>query len=430
MREITNPAGEPLLAEIDAWASRISTRFGAEAGRRFRTMMLDTWTTTMSRNGDGIFVVTGDIPAMWLRDSSAQVLPFLRLLHVPEVTQILLGIVREQWRCIALDPYSNAFNAGPTGAHFDPTDLELDPGVWERKYEIDSLAFPVLLAHRLWRERGDDGHLDAAVQEGCRAIVELWRREQRHFELSDYRHIRDAEPWDTLGEGGRGTPVAVTGMTWSGFRPSDDACRYGYNIPAQLMAVAALHRIEEFAGQWGDDALAAESSALAAEIEAGIEQYGVVDGRFAYEVDGLGNALFMDDANMPSLLSLPLTSDVTADDPRYLATRAWVLSSDNPYFYEGAHAKGVGSPHTPPGYIWHIALAVQGLTGSEAEAEECLRTILDTDGGTGLTHEGFDPDDPRKFTREWFSWSNSMACELMMSQVAAGTPASATPSQG
>ncbi|SHJ82681.1 haloacid dehalogenase superfamily, subfamily IA, variant 3 with third motif having DD or ED [Tessaracoccus bendigoensis DSM 12906] len=417
VRRVTNPAGEELTTELARWGARIAQRSGAVAGERFEAMMRDTWCTTMSRNGDGVFVVTGDIPAMWLRDSSAQVLPFLRLQHVPQVAETLRGIVREQWRCIRIDPYTNAFNAGPTGAHFDESDGELDPNVWERKYEIDSLGFPVRLAHRIWRDSGDAAHLDDAVRRGCHAIVELWRREQRHFELSSYRHVRPAEPWDTLGEDGRGTPVAVTGMTWSGFRPSDDACRYGYNIPAQLMAVSALRCIAEFADHWDDAPLAAEARALAVEISDGVAAHGLIEGRYAYEVDGLGGVLWMDDANMPSLLSLPLTSDVAADDPVYLATRAWVLSDENPFFYRGKFAEGVGSPHTPEGYVWHIALAVQGLTGSESEGESCLATILATDAGTGLTHEGFDPDDPGLFTRPWFSWSNSMACELMMELV-------------
>ena len=414
MRDITNPAGPELVDAIDQWAARIAATAGTRAGEMFRDMMLNTWCTTMSRIGDRTFVITGDIPAMWLRDSSAQVLPFLQLAAVPEVTEVLRGLVREQWRCIALDPYANAFNASDTGAHFDTDDLDLHPGIWERKYEIDSLAFPVQLAHQLWQATGDTSHLDDAVHAGCRSIVSLWRTEQRHEERSTYRHIRPAEPGDTLGPDGRGTPVGVTGMTWSGFRPSDDACTFGYNIPAQLMAVMALRMIGEFAEVWGDRALQVDAAALATEITGGVKAFGMLEGRFAYEVDGLGNQLCMDDANMPSLLSLPLTSDVAASDPRYVATRAWVLSPDNPFYYEGSAAVGIGSPHTPERYVWHIALAVQGLTGSMDEARRCLDVLLATDGGTGRMHEGFDVDDPKQFTREWFSWANSMACALMM----------------
>ena len=416
MRAITNPAGPELTAAIGRWVERIEAELGPVAAERFSAMMLDTWSTTMTPGERGVFVITGDIPAMWLRDSSAQVLPFLRLVEVPQVADVLRGIVERQWACIALDPYANAFNDDPTGAHFAQEDLDLDPGVWERKYEIDSLGFAVDLAARLWAATGDDRHLGPAVQQGCRTIVELWRTEQHHADRSEYRHVRDSEPGDTLGLDGRGTPVAYSGMTWSGFRPSDDACMFGYNIPAQLMAVRALRQIGEFAEHWGDAHLGADAAALAAEIGVGVEEHGVVDGRFAYEVDALGGRLFMDDANMPSLLSLPLTSDIDADDPRYRATRSWVLSPENPFFFRGQAAEGIGSPHTPPRYVWHIALAVQGLTAAgPAEARSCLETILATDGGTGWTHEGFDVDDPYRFTRPWFSWSNSMACELMMS---------------
>lgn len=414
MRTITNQAGPELRDAIDDWAARITTAAGRPAATMFTAMMLDTWCTTMSPTGERTFVITGDIPAMWLRDSSAQVLPFLQLTNIEEVVDVLRGLVREQWRCITLDPYANAFNASDTGAHFDAHDLELHPGVWERKYEIDSLAFPVQLAHQLWQSTGDVSHLDEAVRAGCHDIVALWRTEQRHEELSGYRHIRPNEPQDTLARDGRGTPVAVTGMTWSGFRPSDDACTFGYNIPGQLMAVMALRMIGEFATQWHDTALREEASALAADIGAGIDAHAMFEGRFAYEVDGLGNTLWMDDANMPSLLSLPLTSDVTAQDPRYTATRAWILSPANPFHYEGRAASGIGSPHTPERYIWHIALAVQGLTGNMDEARTCLDTLLATDGDTGWMHEGFHADDPTQFTREWFSWANSMACALMM----------------
>lgn len=413
-RTVTNPVGEELLARLDAEAKRIAATVGALAAERFRTMMVNTWTTTMTRRGDRTFVITGDIPAMWLRDSSAQVWPFLRMTDVDEVREVLLGMVREQWRCICLDPYANAFNESDNDAHHDANDLDLHPGVWERKYEIDSLAFPVLLAHRLRGLDGWDDELDAALREGCERIVALWRLEQDHFGASIYRHVRESEPCDTLGDDGRGTPVAITGMTWSGFRPSDDACRYGYNIPAQLMAVHALELIGEFARDWGDEELGASAGRLAQEIGDGVERYGMAGERYQYEVDGLGGKLAMDDANMPSLLSLPLTAGFALDDPRYQATRAWVLSDENPYFHAGEFAAGVGSPHTPRGYVWHIALAVQGLTGDDAEARRCLDVILATDSGTGLTHESFNPDEPSQFTRPWFSWSNSMACELML----------------
>ena len=412
------PALRQRLDEIGAKISQgvgkgLDEAMGRQAASRFVAWMTDTWTRTMSRDEHGVFVVTGDIPAMWLRDSSAQLWPFLIMCDLPEVTRQIGDVIARQWHCIDVDPYANAFNSGPTGAHFDADDLDVADELWERKYEVDSLAFPVDLAWRYWQATGSSEHLNGAIHQGCIRIIDIWSLEQDHAQ-STYRHVRPAEPSDTLGRDGSGTPVGHTGMTWSGFRPSDDACRYGYNIPAQFMAMRALRQIREFCRVWDDEDLAERATKLADEIDAGVRQFGIVEDHLAYEVDGLGSVLEMDDANMPSLLSLPLTSDLGRDDPLYQSTRRWVLSAANPYLFSGPVARGIGSPHSPKGYIWHIGLAVQGLTGDDAEACDCLETILATDGGTGWTHESFDPTDPTRFTRGWFSWSNSMACLLMM----------------
>ena len=416
------PALQRRLDEIGARIGQgvsegIDEATGRQAASRFVAWMTDTWTRTMTRDEHGVFVVTGDIPAMWLRDSSAQLWPFLEMCDLPEVAAQIGDVIARQWHCVGVDPYANAFNPGPTGAHFDPADLNLAEELWERKYEVDSLAFPVDLAWRFWQRTARREHLDDAVHEGCVRIVDVWSLEQDHTTRSAYRHVRPSEPVDTLGADGSGGPVGYTGMTWSGFRPSDDACCYGYNIPAQFMAMRAVRQIREFCCIWDDEDLAERAAKLADEIDAGVRQFGIVNDHFAYEVDGLGSVLEMDDANMPSLLSLPLTSDLGRGHPLYQSTRKWVLSAANPYLFSGPAARGIGSPHSPAGYIWHIGLAVQGLTGDGVEARECLATILATDGGTGWTHESFDPSDPTRFTRGWFSWSNSMACLLMMKVV-------------
>lgn len=415
---IVNPADEALIDLIDRHATAIATELDrSDAGEFFRTAMLNTWQTTLNPQPDGsVFVITGDIPAMWLRDSSAQLRPFLILASESEqVRATVAGLIAKQWEQIAIDPYANAFNAEPNNASWHAGDLCDNPWVWEQKYEIDSLAFPIQLAWQYWKITGDTLAL-APMKQGVRAVLDLWRLEQDHEANSDYRFVR-AGTNDTLGEHGEGTPVAVTGMTWSGFRPSDDACTYHYNIPAQLFAVHALTMVADLARTvWSDEALATDADALAGEIRAGVEAHGFTDqGTHAYEVNGLGDQLLMDDANMPSLLSLPLCSDLTSADEGYLATRAWILSDANPYYHRGEKARGIGSPHTPPGYIWPIALAVQGITATDRnEAEGLAHCLLDTTGGTGLMHEGFDPDDPESFTRPWFSWANSMACELLL----------------
>ncbi|GAA2331303.1 glycoside hydrolase family 125 protein [Streptomyces kunmingensis] len=389
----------------------------------------DTLARTIRAMPDGTaFVVTGDIPAMWLRDSTTQLMPYLALMrHDIPLQELVLAVLRRQFRQIGHNPYANAFNAEPSGRAHDPDDLCDDPWVWEEKYEVDSLAFPLLLAHRFWRATGRTEHLARAAGT-ARTAIATWRTEQDHEHSSSYRFVRLTGPEsDTLPDAGRGTPVARTGMTWSGFRPSDDACAYGYNVPANLCAAAALEGAAELAHQIEDTALAKDALELAAELRAAVALHGTVRHPefgtiYAYEVDGRGNTLLMDDANMPGLLSLPLVANIPTTDPRYLATRSFVLSPSNPTWYSGSAATGIGSPHTPADHIWPIAIAVQALTGNDAgERFTALRTLTDTTAGTGAMHESFHKDDPGRFTRPWFSWANAMYAELALDVAELGT---------
>ncbi|GAB3249093.1 glycoside hydrolase family 125 protein [Kineosporia babensis] len=382
-----------------------------------------TLADTLTRDGDEYFVITGDIPAMWLRDSTTQLWPYLRMLgESPELSDIVAGVLRRQFRQIEHDPYANSFNPGPTGAHYEPDDLNDDPWVWEQKYEIDSLAFPLLLAHRWWKATGRTDVFNDRAHQVFRTIVAQFRLEQRHEELSPYRFVRpDAIPTETLVREGLGTPLGFTGMTWSGFRPSDDACTYGYNVPGNLLAAQGLRYLAEIATScFADAALAQDALALSGELVAGVNEFGLVKhpthGQiYAYEVDGLGGELLMDDANMPSLLSLPLLSPDVYDPEVYARTRAFVLGPDNPWWFSGTAASGVGSPHTRERRIWPIALSVEGLTsGSPERQRELVALQVATDAGTGRIHEAFDMDDPAQFSRPWFSWADSMFCELAL----------------
>lgn len=172
-------------------------------------------------------------------------------------------------------------------------------------------------------------------------------------------------PTDTLAREGKGTLTAYTGMTWSGFRPSDDACEYGYLVPANMFAVVVLEYVCEIAREiLRDQELELKARRLSEQINEGIRQYGIVDhpefgSVYAYEVDGRGQVNLMDDANVPSLLSIPYLGYVCTEDPIYKNTRKLILSSNNPYFFAGKEASGIGSPHTPSRYIWPIALAIQ-----------------------------------------------------------------------
>ncbi len=413
--------GMPLA--LKRLAAEVREKQSETVAQRFERCLANTWNTTFKRQEDGTtFVITGDIPAMWLRDSAAQVRPFLTASEDPEVGDLIEGVVRRQFRYIGQDVYTNAFNEEANGRGHQGDATDSGPWIWERKYETDSLCYPIQLAYLLWKNAGRTSQFDESFVRGVQAIIATWRTEQRHEERSPYRFERsDGAPTDTLGRGGLGSLTAFTGMTWSGFRPSDDACRYGYLVPSNAFAVVVLGYAAEIARKvLNDSALAKETETLASEIEAGIRRFGVIEhpelGRlYAYEVDGLGSVNLMDDANVPSLLSLPYLGFCDKDDPLYEATRSFVLSSRNPYFYEGEAAAGIGSPHTPPHYIWHIALAMQGMTaGSGQERREMLELIMNTDGGTGFTHEGFHADRPEEFTRPWFSWSNMMFCELVL----------------
>jgi uncharacterized protein len=343
------------------------------------------------------YVVTGDIPAMWLRDSAAQVRPLLALRHeVPEVVELVAGVLRLQVELVLIDPMANAF----TGPPFR---------VYERKYEVDSLTAPLQLAWLFGRD-----HVDERFAAAARTILDLWRREQDH-EPRSYRFRRLGRRRASLSHGGHGAPHARTGMTWSAFRPSDDRCVCPYNVPANALAAASLERLAEL------DVFAGEARSLAGELRAGIERHGIVDGIYAYEVDGLGNSLLLDDANVPSLLSLPYVGFCERDDPVYVATRAWALSSRNPNWADGKVVRGVGSTHTRRGWVWPLAIAMEGLTaGTSAGREDALERLEATITGDTLLHEAVDPDDPRRFTRRWFSWADMLYVELVLASAGLG----------
>ncbi|MBC2269988.1 glycoside hydrolase family 125 protein [Listeria welshimeri] len=391
----------------------------------YERCMENTLDTTIKIRESGLtFILTGDIPAMWLRDSVCQVRPFLIFAKEnEEIESMLIGLSKEQVSLVGIDPYANAFNETPNGAGHQADKTEMHPQVWERKYEIDSLCYPIQLAYLIWKITGRTEQFDAAFFKMLQTIFAVWEVEQHHETKSPYRFERmDCVPSDTLKRDGLGTKTAYTGMLWSGFRPSDDACEYGYLIPSNMFAVVVLGYAKEIIETFypSEKETVKQAVTLKNDIQLGIEKFGTYNHPtfgeiFAFEVDGLGNQLLMDDANVPSLLSMPIINYLEKESPIYQNTRKFILSKSNPYYFEGELAKGIGSPHTPVGYIWPIGLAIQGLTASdESEKLAILQMLLETDAGTGLMHESFHPDHPEDFTREWFSWANMMFCELVL----------------
>lgn len=389
----------------------------------FNASFSNTLLTTVKRKSDHTtFLLTGDIPAMWLRDSTAQVRPYLLVAKEDtDIADMIAGVVERQLQYVNLDPYANAFNEEANNAGHQDDHTEMNPWIWERKYEIDSLCYPIQLSYLLYKETGRTDHFNETFKEAVSKTLALWKVEQNH-ENSPYNFERDT--WreeDTLVNEGKGSPIGVTGMTWSGFRPSDDRCIYNYLVPSNMFAVVVLDYLKEIYTEIiKDSAIVDEITGLREEIQSGIEKFAKVKNAagetiYAYEVDGLGNYSIMDDSNVPSLLAAPYLGYCAEDDEVYLATRNTILSKENPYFYEGDCAKGIGSSHTPENYIWPIALAMEGLTTSDKqEKKRILDLLVENDAGTNLMHEGFDVNDPNNYTREWFSWANMMFCELVL----------------
>jgi meiotically up-regulated gene 157 (Mug157) protein len=336
------------------------------------------------------------------------------------------GLIGRQARCILIDPYANAFLSDPKStkplswAVHDLT--EMKPGVAERKWEVDSLCYAIRLAYGYWKTTGDFAPFDKEWTQAMRLAVATFKQQQRKTGQGPYHFQRRTEvPTDTLALGGYGNPARPRGLIFSMFRPSDDACTYSLYIPANLFAVASLRQLGEMAAEVIQDAdFDTECRALAEEVASAAAKCGKMRASnneefWAFEVDGFGNQLFMDDANIPGLLSLPYLGCCRQDDPTYQATRRRALSTSNPYFFKGSAAQGIGGPHAGLNMIWPMSIIMQALTSTdESEIRQCLRWLKTTHAGTGFMHESFDKDDPTRFTRAWFAWANSLFGELII----------------
>ena len=383
---------------------------------------IDTTVEYDEQAGD-TFVITGDIHAMWLRDSGAQVWPYLRLAGEDEhLRKMLAGVLMRQFRCIAIDPYANAFNKGPSGSKWESDITQMNPWLHERKWEVDSPCYVLRLAHGYWKATGDTSVFGDEWLEAVRAILRTFREQQRYDGQGPYSFMRRTPRGkDTKSWGGFGAPVKPCGLICSSFRPPDDATVLEFLIPSNFFAVSTLRKAAEILeGPCKQGKLARECRTLADEVAGALEEYAVVEhpkyGKiYAYEVDGFGSAILMDDANVPSLLAMPYLGCVSANDPVWQNTRRFVLSTDNPCYFEGTALKGVGGPHVGLGWVWPMSIIMQAFTSSDdAEIRDCIRTLLSTDAGTGFMHEAVWKDDPAKFTRSWFAWANTLFGELIL----------------
>ena len=422
-RKFTSTAVEKLITEIK---KNIGNN---EIAWLFENCFPNTLDTTVDFeiiNGKpDTFMITGDIDAMWLRDSSAQVWPYLPLMKADKNLQELIkGVINRQVKCILKDPYANAFYKDETKiSEWKDDKTEMKPGIHERKWEIDSLCYPIRLSYGYWKETGDTSVFDKDWKEAMKLIVKTFKEQQRLENKGPYKFERTTS-WATDGVplGGYGYPTKKIGLIHSMFRPSDDATVYPFNIPGKIFAAITLSYLFNEMGNKADlsaslkkDSLELANTVLAAVIEYGkiqTEKFGIIS---AYEINGFGSYNLMDDANIPSLLSLSYLANEEDEVNRVVQnTRQFVLSESNPFFFKGKAAEGIGGPHVGMDYIWPMSIIMRGLTSTDdKEIKNCLDMLQKTHAGTGFMHESFHKDDATKFTRKWFAWANTLFGEFV-----------------
>lgn len=404
---------ERLRKEIEELKSKFSDK---RVGEMFEKCFFNTIDTTCKFQEDGsVFVITGDIPAMWLRDSTAQVLQYLYFAEDEDVKTLIKGVIKRQIKYIITDTYANAFMLNENcvsewdGRYITERSARI---IWERKFELDSLCYPLFLASKYYEATGDSSIFDDEFLYGYDYIISTFKIEQKHSTLSSYKHKFWDEP-TFVGEGNK--KRGDKGLIWSGYRPSDDRCEYNYHIPDNMFVVSVMNKFYKiFNDVLHDEKRAEDCDYFVKTLTPLIEKFGIkkVKGYgkvYVSETDCLGHYTLNDDANIPSLLSIPYLEYPYIDKEIYNNTRKWILSKNNEFYYEGSVLKGIGSPHTPNGRVWPLSLCMQGITSEDSEEiMSVFNMLINSDEGTGYMHESVDVDNPAKYSRPWFAWANSM----------------------
>lgn len=436
-RQFTSEAVEKKIKEVQKVLKKNSKLAWMFANCYPNTLESTVHYRVLDNGDDDTFVYTGDIPAMWLRDSGAQVWPYVSLaVKDKKLQKMLRGVILRQMKLINIDRYANGFNDGPTGAGWQKDGTQMRPEVFERKYEIDSYCYPIRLAYEYWKVTGDDTVFGDVWMQAIANILKTFREQQRKEKTPYYQFYRLTErAYDTVGWQGYGHPAKPVGLIASAFRPSDDATTFPFLIPSNFMAVSSLRKAAEILQHVGSknkevkaksDPLSTECLNLAAEVAEALQKYAVYDhpkyGKiYAFEVDGFGNQFLMDDANVPSLLGMGYLGDVSLDDPIYQNTRHFVWSENNPCFFRGKMGEGIGGPHMGYDMVWPMSIMMKCFTSTDdEEIRWCMKTLLATDADTGFMHESFNKDNPSNYTRAWFAWQNALFGELVIKLIDEG----------
>lgn len=398
-----------LPSDVESLLSELHKRASKQTFTMAKVAIESLFHKAMSRLPDGtIFVATGDIDAMWIRDSTWQLRPLLSAAQqTGEIEEIIGAVSKRQARYLLIDPYANAFNIEPNDFHWHKDFVDQSPWVFERKFEIDSIAAFFDLALRLYRKTNYKKHLDEEFWLATQTCLELIQKEINH-DSDSYIFIREGAPThDYLSHEGHGAPFKNIGLIWSGFRPSDDACVLPFHIAANAHMSVVLKWLSELAQEENKRLLGEQAQEISEQISQAIFQYGIIDNRYAYEIDGLGNSVDLDDPNVPSLLALPYLGWLDNTDMTYRKTRGHILSEHHSMFVRGITVEGISSSHTPKESIWPLALAIQGLTSENKEQQlALLQTLKKITDGTDHNHESVNVNDPSQYTRPWFSWAD------------------------
>jgi meiotically up-regulated gene 157 (Mug157) protein len=370
------------------------------------------------------FIITGDIDAMWLRDSTAQVWPYMSIINKdPKIKNLIKGLINRQVKCIIKDPYANAFYKDlKKESHWQSDEPTPIPGVHERKWEIDSLCYAIRLAYYYFKLTNDNSVFDNDWDKAMKLVYKTFKAEQREDGKSPYYFIRKTSNMiDAPTFNGDGRPTKFIGLIHSQFRPSDDATLFPFHIPSNIFAEISLRQLGDiYQNELKDKDFSSKCTDFADELNVAIKKYANKEhldyGKiYAYEIDGFGNTVFMDDANVPSLMSLAYLNPEFKSDTVYRNTRKFLLSEDNPYYLKGKAAEGQGSPHTGKETIWPMGIILRAFTSDDkSEIKYCLKMLKSTHANTGFMHESFNKDNPEDFSRSWFAWANTLFGELIV----------------